>query len=130
MLTKAFDNRSLPAAMRIFLYLAFILALGACTNETVRVYESTGERQCEESGTTLSESRAKLADAGVEVHGSQCGMRTGIAVPAVCGGPTVNIHSHQINAHDIEKAMELGFENISTLVSEERQTGYELGRCQ
>jgi len=139
MLTKTFNIRRhdmafgcalrLSTTMRIALYLVFILALGACTSETVRVYEDTGERQCEESGIKLPESRAKLEDAGVEVLNSQCGIRTGIAVPAVCGGPTVNIHTHQINTNDIEKAKALGFEDISRLVDEERQTGYELGRC-
>src|SRR5690606_18097272 len=109
--------------MRVILYMTVLLSLGGCANQDVQVYEDTGERQCEGGGLTLAKSQARLTSAGIKVQSSACATRTGIAVMAVCGGPTTNIHTHSINARDLASAQELGFEVLDTLRSEERRVG-------
>ncbi len=109
--------------------MALLLSLEGCASQTVRVYENTGERQCEGGGVTLTENAAKLTSAGIDVIDSKCGIQTGVAVMAVCGGSTVNIHTHEIKAHDLDRAEELGFENIIALVSKESGTGYAFKQC-
>jgi hypothetical protein len=109
--------------------MTLLLSLGACANQTVRVYESTGEKQCEGGGVTLSESKVRLTNAGIDVLDSKCGIRTGVGVLAVCGGTTVNIHTHKIKTHDLEKAKGMGFANLSTLVNKASGTGYEFKQC-
>lgn len=113
----------------VILCLTALLALGGCASQNVQVYEDTGERQCEGGGLTLAESQARLTKAGIKVRSSACATRTGMAVMAVCGGPTTNIHTHSINARDLASAQELGFEVLDTLVSEEQGIGYELKPC-
>ena len=115
--------------VRVIITMGLLLSLVGCANQTVRVYEDTGEIQCEGGGVTLSENKAKLTNAGIDVIDSQCGVQTGIAVMAVCGGSTVNIHTHEIKAHNLDKAEELGFANITTLVNKESGTGYEFKPC-
>lgn len=115
--------------MRVILYMTVLLSLGGCANQSVQVYEDTGGRQCEGGGLTLAESQARLTNAGIKVQSSACATRTGMAVMAVCGGPTTNIHTHSISAQDLASAQELGFEVLDTLVSEEQGIGYELKPC-
>lgn len=114
--------------MRVILMTA-LLFLGGCASQSLQVYEQTGEKQCEGGGLTLAESQAKLTSAGIAVQDSSCGIQTGVAMMAMCGGPTANIYTHKINADDFEKARQLGFADLESLVNSERGTGYELQPC-
>jgi len=104
-------------------------SLVGCATQTVFVYESKGEKQCEDSGLTTLESKEKLSNAKVEVIDSKCGIETGISVIFVCGGPTTSIIIHKIKDADLSKAKELGFENVINLINKERGTGYEINEC-
>ncbi len=115
--------------MRVFLSLVLFLPLPTWAKQTVLIYESKGEKQCQGGGVTLSESRQKLTNAGVEVIESNCGYRTGVAVIAVCGAPTLKILLHQIKASDLEKAKDIGMERVGMLVSNDDGNGFEFRRC-
>jgi|GEM_PF-5109500 len=47
--------------LRVIITMALLLSLGGCANQTVRVYENTGKRQCEGGGVTLTENAARKA---------------------------------------------------------------------
>ena len=115
--------------MRIFLSLVLLLPLLAWANQTVLIYQSKGEKQCEGGGVSLSDSRQKLRNAGVEVIHSKCGYRTGVEIMAVCGASTLKILLHEIKVSDLEKAEDIGMQRAGTLVSKEEGTGYEFRQC-
>ncbi|WP_193164582.1 hypothetical protein [Microbulbifer hainanensis] len=119
----------------LLLTLVFAVALGACgqraekkaeqvpevteepaqepemqAEELIWVYEARGDKQCEQGGTTLEESSAKLTDSGVEVQESRCGVRTDRMYPSVCGGETGNILLHLISQDKLDAALEMGFD--------------------
>ena len=82
---------------------------------TFVVYKSTGARQCEpDSGTSLAASQALLTNAKITLYKSSCGVITGVAYPAVCGGGTPNVNMHTIATTDVRTAMSLGYRQIST----------------
>lgn len=92
------------------------------SGELIWVFEARGNRQCEEGGITLDASRDKLAAARVAVHESACGARTDKMFPAVCGGPTGDILLHRIPKHELDMALQLGFDPAA-------QAQYEAGNC-
>ncbi len=94
------------------------------------VVGSTHERQCENfSGISLNQSRDALLEAGVEIASSVCGKQTGIAVPAVCGGPKLDIYLHQIATDDLDKATAVNFSPASTLRRPDGTIGYRVVDC-
>ena len=78
--------------------------------QLIWIYEARGDKQCEQGGTTLEESSAKLTDSGVEVQESRCGVRTDRMYPSVCGGKTGNILLHLISQDKLDAALEMGFD--------------------
>ena len=122
------------------------LILAACPEETITpealgtveeprtpddslVYADRGVRQCESDGVSLEASAQILINAGIDVIRSTCGVKTGVAYPAVCGGGTGDILVHGIRGVNIPDAEQLGFQDISTLVNVAAGTGYELFDC-
>jgi hypothetical protein len=84
----------------------------------VVVYEAGPRlRQCEAAAVTLPQSAAKLAQAGIPVRTSSCGVRTGIAFPAVCGAGTGEILLHNIATARLAAAEAAGFHAAATLVN-------------
>ena len=110
---------------RVFFCL-FSICLVSCNNSSnnLKVYESTGQLQCEELNLSLEESANKLIRVGLDVSSSECGRRTGIFTPSVCGGATTNIYIHTIPKQSISDAVSLGFSPVSELTS-----GYSNERC-
>lgn len=108
--------------------------LAACTDDEsglpALVFES-GPRlaQCEAPAITPQQSAAKLTQAGIDVHATSCGMRTGVAYAAVCGGGTPDIILHDIPAGAVAEAGALGFLPADGLVDAARQTGWQRIPC-
>ena len=50
---------------------------------------------------------------------SHCGFITGVSVPAVCGGATLEINLHVINTQNVPDAQEEGFELVSRLEAQQ-----------
>ena len=92
------------------------------------VYIGNGAKQCENDGMSISESANLLINHGVDVISSHCGLIAGMAVLAVCGGPTLEINLHVINARKISDAQEEGFNLVSKL-EEQRGVGYQVVEC-
>ncbi|WP_237065607.1 hypothetical protein [Microbulbifer guangxiensis] len=82
----------------------------ARAEELIWVFQSRGSLQCEGGGTTLAESRSRLAAEGVTVQESRCGVRTDRMYPSVCGGATGDIHLHLIAKKSLDTALQLGFD--------------------
>jgi len=95
----------------------------------VAVFADRGSRQCESTGISPGESAQLLINVGVDVLRSDCGIRTGVAFPAVCGGATGEIVVHQIRSVNLPTAEQLGFAPVSTLVDPVAGTSYELVAC-
>ena len=93
------------------------------------VFADRGARQCESDGISLDASAQILIDAGIDVINSACGIRTGVAYPAVCGEGTVDIVVHEIRTVNLADAETLGYLEINTLVNAAVGTGYELVDC-
>lgn len=82
----------------------------ARAEQLIWVFQSRGSLQCEGGGTTLAESRERLAGQGVTVQESRCGVRTDRMYPAVCGGKTGDILLHLIDKRSLDAALQLGFD--------------------
>ena len=108
---------------------AILLLTTACTTQTTHIYQPTGNKQCEPATTTLANSTGQLTNADIKVLTSNCATQTGMAVITVCGAPTLGIHLHEIQAGDLNKAKELGYEEAKNLINEEHSTGYEITNC-
>jgi len=93
------------------------------------VYVDRGVRQCESDGIAPQASAQILIDAGIDVLQSSCGIRTGVAFPAVCGAGTADILVHEIRSVNLPDAERLGFQETSTLIDTAAGTGYELVDC-
>ena len=115
--------------MKKMALLALVLTVSGCTTETMQVYRSDGAQQCEGGGISLAQSKEELAGAGVKVVDSQCAVRTGISIMAMCGAPTLGIHLHEINADDLDKAQQLGFADAKGLVDTEQGVNFEVSAC-
>lgn len=124
--------------MRMKLMFALLgLAAAACSDDgvspppsapgtdAVMVFENGPHlAQCAPPAITRTQSVAKLTSAGIEVHGSSCGYRKGIAYPAVCGGGTAEILLHEVPASSLEEARAQGFTPV-----EELQEGWSSTSC-
>ncbi|WP_226702570.1 hypothetical protein [Microbulbifer elongatus] len=74
------------------------------------VMQPRGNRQCEGGGKSLASSGAELAQNGIKVQESRCGVRTDRMYPSVCGGATGDLLMHRIPASFLDAALELGFD--------------------
>lgn len=88
---------------------------GPQVSDTLWVMESRGTRQCEGGGLTVEQSRGKLADGGIQVVESRCGVRTDRMYPSVCGGATGDILLHRIPTGMLDAALELGFDPVGNV---------------
>ena len=93
------------------------------------VFADRQARQCESDGITVEASALVLINAGIDVIESTCGHRTGVAFPAVCGGPTSDILIHEMRTVNVGDAAALGFADVSTLVNAAAGTGYVALDC-
>ena len=119
--------------MRCAIYVVTLL-LVACPGDSdtpgdILVYADREVVQCESDGVPLEASAQILINAEVEILQSTCGIRTGVAFAAVCGGGTADILVHEIRSVNLPDAEELGFQEISTLINAAADTGYELVDC-
>jgi len=95
----------------------------------VLIFTDSGARQCESGGMSPDESAQALIVAGVDVLQSRCGIRTGVAYAAVCGGETGQIILHEIRAVNLPTARQLGYELASTLIDPVMGTSYQSVDC-
>jgi hypothetical protein len=86
--------------------------------------------QCAAPALTVSQSAAKLEGVGIPVRTSSCGVRTGVAYPAVCGAPTGQIILHNIPLAALTAAQVTGFHPAQGLVDTTRGTGWQRRSCQ
>jgi hypothetical protein len=86
--------------------------------------------QCAAPATTVGQSAAKLASIGIAARHSGCGLRTGVAYPAVCGGDTAQIIVHNIPEHSLPAARAAGFAPAESLVNELYGTSWRRMSCQ
>jgi hypothetical protein len=91
------------------------------------VYIDSGAQQCESKGLLPRASAERLIDAGVDVLTSDCGVLTGVLLPAVCGAPTGDILVHEIRAANLPEAERLGFMGVATIAGAGH--GYTLVDC-
>lgn len=102
------------------------VALAGCADsdapadDTAQVFISSGRTQCNNDGLMLSQTQLMLVQGGLDVLASSCGVITGIAFPAVCGGGTPNINIHRIRKVNVPDAERLGFLDV-------RDIGVKLG---
>jgi hypothetical protein len=82
------------------------IALAA--SEVLMVYKYEGSIQCRPGGTTMKDMEATLVGNGIKVRMS-CKGHDGLLRPAVCGAPTGNINIYEIDASQLQKAINLGF---------------------
>lgn len=80
--------------------------------------------QCALPAITRTQSAAKLTGAGIEVRSSSCGVREGIAYPAVCGAGTGEILLHEIPESSLAEARARGF-----APAEELEHGWRAVKC-
>ncbi|MBN8431154.1 hypothetical protein JF535_09860 [Microbulbifer salipaludis] len=78
--------------------------------QSLWVMQPRGNRQCEGGGRSLEASGAELAQNGIKVQESRCGVRTDRMYPSVCGGATGDLLMHRIPASFLDAALELGFD--------------------
>ena len=119
-------------ACRIATLLSLCFLNSACSEETViNLYDdntilvaiSSGEIQCQFEGNPISVSQGFLIDAGIEVSAAYCGF-TNEQYVTVCGGATSDIHIFEIDKKYLNKAENLGFNNIESL-----QAGWQKTDC-
>jgi hypothetical protein len=95
------------------------------------VFEGRGRLQCDfTGGITPAQSAMKLTGAGVDVLRSGCGVMTGVAFAAVCGGSSGELLLHEIRQENRDTAESLGFAPAQELVSRASGTGYAWADCQ
>ena len=121
--------------MRFTVYVGSLLVV-ACAGDSdisapgdILVYADREARQCESDGVSPEASAQILINAGIEILQSTCGIITGVAFAAVCGGGTADILVHEIRSVNLPDAEQLGFQEISTLINAAADTGYELVDC-
>ena len=112
------------------------LLLVACNGDSdatapggILIYADREARQCESDGISPEASARTLIEAGIDVLNSTCGIRTGVAFPAMCGAGTGGIVVHEIRGVNLPDAEQLGFRLIITLSDEAAGTGYQLEDC-
>ncbi|WP_413699413.1 hypothetical protein ACLKMH_18380 [Psychromonas sp. KJ10-10] len=114
----------------LLLTFSLISCVGDSSSEidTVDVYISKGDTQCNDDGLTIEETISFLTTSGIEVSESQCGVISDLSYPAVCGGGTNNIYIHTIEIDDLGDAENLGFTDTSLLITEE--SSYSIVECE
>ncbi len=100
------------------------------TEENVIIYIFKGKTQCNNDGLSPEESIQQLADAGIDVLKTFCGVTTGLIFLAICGGGTGDIIAHEIREVNFYDAKEVGYKNIETVVDIENNISYEIGECE
>jgi hypothetical protein len=94
------------------------------------VYEGRQSVQCGTRGLTTQQSAQKLIDGGIDVIESNCGVITGVAFAAVCGGGTGEILLHEIRSVNLADAEQRGFKAASTLTDRASGVDYAKVDCQ
>lgn len=113
--------------------------LGACGDEQASddaapgnalVFESRQSVQCGSRGITAQQSAQRLINGGLDVTRSGCGVMTGVAFAAVCGGGTGEILLHEIRTANVDDADRLGFAPVEELRNPATGQGYSWVDCQ
>jgi hypothetical protein len=71
-----------------------------------------------------------LENAGIDVLNTYSGATTCLSFPAVCGGATGDIITHEIRKANLSNANKIGYENIAILVARENMLGHEINDCE
>src|SRR3954469_17422082 len=93
------------------------------------VFQSRQSVQCGSRGLTPEQGAQTLINAGIDVMKSGCGVMTGVAFPAVCGGETGEILLHEIRKENLPDAEHLGLQSAATLKDSTSGTGYAWVDC-
>ncbi|TYK64163.1 hypothetical protein [Colwellia echini] len=96
--------------------------------DTIDVYISKGDTQCNDDGLSIEETASYLTNSDIKALESQCGIISGLSFTAVCGGGTGNIYIHTIDIDDLDAAENLGFIDASSLIVED--SGYAVVECE
>ena len=98
---------------------------------TVKVFIGNGHTQCNDDAIPLSQTQMMLVHAGIDVLSSACGVITGVAYPAVCGGGTGEINLHTIRAVNLFDAERMGFRDVAAIGADPQVigTGYQESAC-
>lgn len=110
-------------------------ATESIADKQVMVFIDDGALQCEPGVPLPQHSAARLIQAGIPVHSSACGQRTGMAYAAMCGAGTSGIHLHTISTEQLSQAQRLGFAPMAELQresatdSEQSEPGYQIIDC-
>ena len=96
--------------------------------DDIMVYIDNGAIQCDFQGYSVDETAKTLTDNGIEVIESHCGYITGMAITAVCGASTNEIHLHVIVPTSLDEAVALGFISIDTIINDP-EIGYVITEC-
>lgn len=106
---------------KILIFLAFTLALSACSNfkgvfqePRVSVYKYVGSKQCSGGGTPLATLMRQLSDGGIPAMNVSCGV-DGRMYPAVCGAADGRIAILEVPEAKATAAAALGFAPLSNL---------------
>lgn len=108
-------------------------ALTACvaivSEPSALVYINSGAIQCESEGKTGAETALLLSRDNIKVTKTECAHISNLVVITMCGGPVANINVHTISSEDLEKALALGFKNI-TILKQKDHIGFDVNECQ
>jgi len=98
---------------------------------TVKAFISNGHTQCNDNAMPLSQSQMMLVNLGIDVLDSTCGVITGVAFAAVCGGGTGEINLHTIRRVNLPDAERLGFRDVGIIGVDPQVpgTGYQEASC-
>jgi len=122
----------------LILLVAGCAGLGACGGEEHQgvipgdalVYESRQAITCGTRGLTTQQSAQKLINGGIDVVRSNCGVITGIVLPAVCGIDSAEIIIHEIRSSNLRDAGQRGFHPVTELVDPAHEMGYMKVDCE
>ena len=104
---------------------------GLESDQITDVFISNGHTQCADDALTPAQTAMVLIEDGVDVLDSSCGVLTGVAFAAVCGGATGEINIHRIRPENLRDAERLGFRNVADIGSalDLAATGYVEVEC-
>lgn len=88
-------------------------------SQTVWIYKKAGAVQCVTDGVSFAVMKQTLTSEGIEVL-SSCHSDDGFLYPAVCGGASGLINVFEIDVGNLQKAMDLGFNELSQLPGRNR----------